>query len=101
MATPCEEFSGRSSQDVLDLLIENRAWNQQLRLSSKLLVNSRLAQQIGASDYATARQLSSENSAECKRREIVLMREIRVREGERVALRQFRNTFPRATDEEA
>jgi hypothetical protein len=99
MATPCEEFSISATRDALHLLIENRAWNRQLRLSGKLLVSSRLAQQIGASEYATARQLSNENVAECKRREIVLMGEVRIRESERVELRQFRNTFPRATEE--
>ena len=98
MVNPSEEFSNRTTQDVLDLWIENRAWYKELRLSSKGLVSSRLARQMDASDYAIARQLSNQNVAECKRRESVLMHEISAREGERIEPRQFRSGL-RLTDE--
>jgi hypothetical protein len=91
MANTSEEFSNRTTQDVLHLWTENRAWYKELRLSSKGLVSSRLAQLMDADDYAAARQLSKNNVAECKRRESVLMREISLRETEGFESRPFRN----------
>ena len=76
-----EDFSKCSMKEMVRLVTENRAWNKELRLSTRALVNSRLANQIGEAEYATTRRLTNESVAECKRRGIILMKEIRVREG--------------------
>jgi len=93
MTNTSEEFSNRSTPDVLHLWSENRAWSKQLRLSSKGLVTSRLAHQMDAAEYATARQLSNLKVAECKRLESVLMHEIRLREAEGYDARRLQNTL--------
>jgi hypothetical protein len=78
-----EDFSRRSMEEVICSEIENRAWNKELRLSTRVLVSSRLAKQIDADEYAATRRLTNENVTECMRRGIILMKEIRVREGKR------------------
>ena len=70
-------------EEVICSEIENRAWNKELRLSTRVLVSSRLAKQIDADQYAATRRLTNENVTECTRRGIILMKEIRVREGKR------------------
>lgn len=79
MALASEDFSKCSLAEVVSLVVENRAWNKELRLSAKVLVSSRLAKQISADEYATARRFANENEAECKRRGIILLNEIRIR----------------------
>ena len=83
MALWLEDFSKRSMEELVRSVIENRAWSKELRLSTGVLVSSRLAKQIGADEYATTRRLTNESVAECKRRGIILMNEIRTRESER------------------
>jgi hypothetical protein len=83
MALWLEDFSKRSMEELVRSVIENRAWNKELRLSTGVLVSNRLAKQIGADEYATTRRLTNESVAECKRRGIILMNAIRVQEDER------------------
>jgi hypothetical protein len=82
MAVWLEDFSKRSMEELLRSVIENRAWSKELRLSSGVLVNSRLAKQIGADEYAATRRLTNESVAECNRRRIILMNAIRAQESE-------------------
>jgi hypothetical protein len=70
-------------EEVVRSMVENRAWNKELRLSTKMLVSSRLAHQIGADEYAANRRITNQEVAECRRRGIILMNEIRAREGHR------------------
>jgi len=79
MTLRSEDFSKCSMEEVVRSVTENRAWNKELRLSTRVLVSSRLAKQIGADEYATTRRLTNENVAECERRRIILMNEIRAR----------------------
>jgi hypothetical protein len=83
MALWLEDFSKRSMEELVRSVIENRAWNKELRLSTGVLVSNRLAKQIGADEYAITRRLTNESVAECKRRGIILMNAIRVQEDER------------------
>jgi hypothetical protein len=83
MAQWLEEFSKRNMEEAMRSVIENRALSKELRLSTKMLVSSRLAKQIGAAEYATTRKRTNESMVECNRREFILMNEIRVCEGER------------------
>jgi hypothetical protein len=99
MALWPEDFSKRSMEEMVRSVIENRAWSKELRLSTGALVNSRLAKQIGEDEYATTRGLTNESVAECKRREIILMDEIRVREAARSESHTILNMPSRAIDE--
>jgi hypothetical protein len=83
MALWLEDFSKRSMEELVRSVTENRAWSKELRLSTGMLVSSRLAKQIGADEYATTRRLTNESVAECKRRGIILMNAIRVQEDQR------------------
>jgi hypothetical protein len=76
------DFPKHSVQEMVASVMENRAWSKQLRINSRMLVNSRVAKLIDADDYAARRNLINENVAECKRREIVLLKEITARERE-------------------
>jgi hypothetical protein len=75
-----KDLSKCSKAEVVRSVLENRAWSKELRLSTMALVNSRLAKQIGADEYAAARRFTNENVAECNRRGIILMNEVRIRE---------------------
>jgi hypothetical protein len=77
-----EDFQKRSMQEMVGSVIENRAWSKQLRINNRILVNSRLARLIGADEYSANRRLINENIDECKRRGIILLKEITVREDE-------------------
>ena len=88
MATPYEDFSKRSMEEVLVSIVENRAWGKELRNSTRELVSSRLAKEIGAEEYAVSRRLTNDHVAECRRQSILLMNEVRAREGKRDDLQQ-------------
>lgn len=77
------DLPGCSLEEVMHSMTENRAWSKELRLKTLAVVNSRLAKQIGAGQYSASRSLINEGMAECKRRGIVLMKEIRTREDRR------------------
>jgi hypothetical protein len=83
MAVWTEDFSTRSMGEIFTSETENRLWGKELRLSSLALVNSRLAQQIGADEYALHRKTGNDDAAECERRKIILLKEIRSREAGR------------------
>jgi hypothetical protein len=68
-------------EEVLNSETENRVWNKELRLRTRALVNSRLAKAIDADEYAATRRFTNEDTAECTRRGILLVNEIRSREG--------------------
>jgi hypothetical protein len=70
-------------EEVVRSVVENRAWNKELRLTTRMLVTSRLAQQIDADEYAVNRRITNDDVAECRRRGAILMNEIRAREGQR------------------
>ena len=76
-----DDLSGRSLEDLLRAAIENRAWNQSLRLETMKLVNSRLAKQISLETYAASRRIANDDAAECRRRKAILENEIGSREG--------------------
>ena len=82
MAAQSQDFATRM-EEVVRLVVENRAWNKELRLNTRMLVSNRLSKQIDAEEYATSRKLANEDVAECKRRGIFLMNQISVLEGER------------------
>jgi hypothetical protein len=42
-------------QEMLDSVIDNRAWSKQLRINSQIVVAGRLAKLVGADEYATSR----------------------------------------------
>ena len=71
-----ENLSERSLDELFLMQAENRAWNKQLRASATTLVNTRLAKDISMEDYTASRQNASSDTAECKRRAMVLLLEI-------------------------
>jgi hypothetical protein len=83
MATWTEDFSTRSTEYVLTSEAKNRSWGKELRLRTLALVNSRLAQQIGADEYALHRKTGNDDAAEFERRKMILFEEIRSREDRR------------------
>ncbi len=50
----------------------NRQWSEELRRRTKSLVQRRLAEEITQDDYALFRQLTNEDSLECRRRATLL-----------------------------
>ena len=80
MATWTEDLSARSTEEIVISKDDNRFCGKELRLSSLALVNSRLAQQINADEYALHRKTGNDDAAECERRKMILLKEIRSRE---------------------
>ena len=81
-ATPFwpDDLSGLSHQAVLDYMAENRAWNKSLRERTVALVNTRLAKTITKEEYASKRNRSNKDTAECWRRASMLVRDMALRE---------------------
>jgi hypothetical protein len=77
-----EDLLKQSIREMVGSVIENRAWGKQLRIDSRILVNSRLEKRIDADVYVARRKLMNENVAECTRRGIVLLNEITLQERE-------------------
>jgi hypothetical protein len=75
-----EDLPKPSIREMVGSVIENRAWGKQLRIDTRMLVNSRLAERIDGDNYAARRRLINENVAECKRRGLVLLKEINIQE---------------------
>jgi hypothetical protein len=75
-----DDLSGSSLEDVLRSKTENREWNKTLRQQVTVLVDSRLAKRISLEEYAADRQQGQQDAAECKRRGMILDREINSRE---------------------
>ena len=71
-----ENVTAQSLEEIFLMQAENRAWNKQLRTQATSLVNTRLAKNISMEDYTASRQNASSEAAECKRRAMVLLREI-------------------------
>jgi hypothetical protein len=71
-----DDVSACSLEELLQTQSENRAWSQDLRRKSNLLVNSRLANQISLEDYAADRKISQEEALECRRRAALLDKQI-------------------------
>jgi hypothetical protein len=81
-ATPFwpDDLSGLSDQAVLNYVAENRAWHKRLREGTAALVNTRLAKTITKEEYASRRNRTNQDMAECFRRASVLVRDISIRE---------------------
>ena len=75
-----DDFSGLSHQDVLTFMAENRAWNKRLRERTAALVNTRLAKTITQEEYASRRNRTNQDAAECKRRADMLVKDMALRE---------------------
>jgi hypothetical protein len=75
-----DDFSELSHEDVLTFMAENRAWNKRLREGTAALVNTRLAKTITQEEYASRRDLTNQDAAECKRRADMLVRDMAIRE---------------------
>jgi hypothetical protein len=71
-----EDFSGRSLQEVVALMTENRAWHKEIRRQTGVLVDSKLAKEISREEYCAHRQRFNDEVAECRRRTAVLTDEI-------------------------
>ena len=81
-ATPFwpDDLSGLSHQAVLNYMAENRAWNKRLREGTVALVNTRLAKTITKEEYASRRNRTNQDAAECFRRARILVRDMAIRE---------------------
>ena len=71
-----DDLSSCTLEEIFTSEIDNRAWYKELRLQNTALVNNRLAKTIIQDEYNLTRRLTSEASAECKRRGAILVREI-------------------------
>ena len=71
-----ENVTAQSLEEIFLMQAENRAWNKRLRARATTLVNTRLAKDISMEDYTASRQSATNEAAECKRRAMVLLREI-------------------------
>jgi len=75
-----DDLSGLSQQAVLNYMAENRAWNKRLREGTVALVNTRLAKTITQEEYASNRERTNQDVAECFRRARMLVRDLAIRE---------------------
>ena len=75
-----DDLSGLSHQVVLNYMAENRAWNKRLREGTAALVNTRLAKTITQEEYASHRERTNLDAAECFRRARMLVRDLAIRE---------------------
>jgi hypothetical protein len=85
MATWADDFSALSIEEIFTSETGNRFWRQELRLRTVALVNSGVARHIGADEYAIHRKTGNDDAAECERRKMIPLKEIRSREGRRGA----------------
>jgi hypothetical protein len=63
-----EDVSSCTLEELAGCQVQNRQWNWELRRRTKSLVQSRLAEEITRDDYIIFRQLTNEDSLECRRR---------------------------------
>lgn len=79
---PCwaDDLSRMSHKHVLNVMAENREWNKRLREATSALVNTRLAKTITQEEYASRRNDTNFDVAECKRRAGILVKDMAIRE---------------------
>ena len=75
-----QDLAKLSLEEILEFLAENRAWKKRLREGTAALVNARLAKAITREEYAASRERANDDSAECKRREEMLLGDLDKRE---------------------
>ena len=80
-----EDVSSCSLEELAGWQALNRQWSEELRRRTKSLVQSRLAEEITQDDYAMFRQLTNEDSLECRRR-ATLLRDQMVRRSWRIEI---------------
>ena len=67
-----DDFSTLTLQEALGWQAENRAWSRELRFKNNTLVNNRLANLITQADYLDNRKIAQQETAECRRRALIL-----------------------------
>lgn len=70
----------RSLEEVLQSKAENSEWSKTLRKQLTALVDNRLAKRISQDEYELDRQQHNQDTAECKRRQILLDNELACRD---------------------
>jgi hypothetical protein len=75
-----DDLSRMSHKHVLNVMAENREWNKRLREATSALVNTRLARTITQEEYASRRNDTNFDVAECKRRAGILVKDMAIRE---------------------
>jgi hypothetical protein len=70
------ELPQRSIEEVLQTRAANSQWSKELRKQLTVLVDSRLAKRISQDEYELDRQQHNLDTAECKRRQMLLDNEL-------------------------
>ena len=74
------ELPQRSLEEVLQTKAENSQWSKSLRKQLTALVDNRLAKRISQDEYELDRQQHNQDTAECKRRHVLLDDELNHRD---------------------